>query len=106
MLHRALFRLPAGQAPKSSRWPTTPGSSSSGDWGTGEGLAIQVADRMREAITDAGERQVHVVHLGDVYYAGTRIEARTRFLDHWPVSGSDRHLSWCLNGNHDMLLRR
>jgi hypothetical protein len=50
-----------------------------GDWGTGEGLAIEVAKQMREVIADAGERQVHVVHLGDVYYAGSRVEARTRW---------------------------
>ena len=43
-------------------------------------IPVEVAARMREAITEAGEREVHVVHLGDVYYAGTRSEARTRFL--------------------------
>ena len=57
---------------------------------------------MHDAIAGAGDREVHVVHLGDVYYAGTRTEARTRFLDHWPVAVGEKHPSWCLNGNHDM----
>src|SRR5689334_9279691 len=59
---------------------------------------------MRREIDAAGGREVHVVHLGDVYYAGTRWEARHRFLDHWPVRQDevDQVRSWCLNGNHDM----
>ena len=75
-----------------------------GDWGTGEGVALRVADQMRREIDAAGGREVHVVHLGDVYYAGTRWEARNRFLDHWPVRSDevDRVRSWCINGNHDM----
>ena len=32
-----------------------------------------------------GTRRPRVVHLGDVYYAGTRWEVRRRFLDHRPV---------------------
>ena len=75
-----------------------------GDWGTGTGPALAVADQMRVQIETAGDREVHVVHLGDVYYAGTRWEARRRFLDHWPVGldEASRTGSWCLNGNHDM----
>lgn len=75
-----------------------------GDWGTGEGAALAVAAQMRNQIDAAGDREVHVVHLGDVYYAGTRWEARHRFLDHWPVRPveASRVRSWCLNGNHDM----
>ena len=75
-----------------------------GDWGTGTGPALAVADQMRRRIETAGDREVHVVHLGDVYYAGTRWEARHRFLAHWPVDLGDaaRIGSWCLNGNHDM----
>ncbi len=55
-------------------------------------------------IDAAGRREVHVVHLGDVYYAGTRWEAHHRFLNHWPVRPDDAAnvRSWCLNGNHDM----
>ena len=101
VIQRVLFRLPPGQ-PREQPLAQDARIVVVGDWGTGEGLAIEVAKRMREAIREAGQRQVHVVHLGDVYYAGTRMEARTRFLDHWPVSTSERHASWCLNGNHDM----
>lgn len=74
------------------------------DWGTGEGVAIAVAEQMRHQIDAAGDREVHVVHLGDVYYAGTRWEAHHRFLGHWPVRPDEaaRVRSWCLNGNHDM----
>lgn len=101
LLGRVLFRLPSGE-PREYPLADHARIVVVGDWGTGEGLAIDVAGQMRAAIDEAGERQVHVVHLGDVYYAGTRVEARTRFLDHWPVTEADRHTSWCLNGNHDM----
>ncbi len=75
-----------------------------GDWGTGEGVGLAVAEQIRKQIDAAGARAVHVVHLGDVYYAGTRWEAHHRFLDHWPVRPDQaaRVRSWCLNGNHDM----
>jgi hypothetical protein len=101
LLRRILFRLPAGQ-PRPQPLADDARIVVVGDWGTGEGLADEVAARMREAITDVGDREVHVVHLGDIYYAGTPAEARARFLDHWPVADSEEHPSWCLNGNHDM----
>ncbi len=75
LIQRMLFRLPPGQ-PRKHPLATDARIVVVGDWGTGEGLAIEVADRMREVIADAGAREVHVVHLGDVYYAGTRMEAR------------------------------
>jgi hypothetical protein len=101
LLRRVFFRLPPGQ-PREHPLADDARIVVVGDWGTGEGLAREVAARMREAILGAGEREVHVVHLGDIYYAGTRTEARTRFLDHWPVAAGEAHPSWCLNGNHDM----
>lgn len=75
-----------------------------GDWGTGEQMASLVAKQVEVALRDAGDRQVHVIHLGDVYYAGTKWEAEHRFLPHWPVEVGDgqQHRSWCLNANHDM----
>ena len=103
LFRRILFTLP--RTPPA----TTPLASHArlvlvGDWGTGAGAALAVADQMRRAVEDAGDREVHVVHLGDVYYAGTRWEARHRFLDHWPVRPEEASdvRSWCLNGNHDM----
>jgi hypothetical protein len=78
-----------------------------GDWGTGLPLAEQVTRRIREQIETSGEtRQLHVVHLGDVYYVGEADEYRDRVLAGtlWPVRGNekDRIGSWSLNGNHDM----
>jgi 3',5'-cyclic AMP phosphodiesterase CpdA len=49
------------------------------------------------------KRQVHALHLGDVYYSGWKEEYRSRFLPFWPVrSVSEGVASWALNGNHDM----
>ncbi|HZZ45916.1 MAG TPA: metallophosphoesterase [Pseudonocardia sp.] len=75
-----------------------------GDWGTGESVAKRVAKAMRDQIAESGPRETHVIHLGDVYYAGTEWEATNRFLANWPVDPEDarRYSSWCLNGNHDM----
>ena len=78
-----------------------------GDWGTGLPRAIDVADLMRQAIDEAlGQgRQVHVLHLGDVYYSGFEGEDRKRFLGPWPVTSQQAAAgvtSWSLNGNHDM----
>ncbi len=74
-----------------------------GDWGTGASFAQQVAGRMTDAVNAAGGRPVHIIHLGDVYYAGTCWEAENRFLANWPVPpGSTKARSWCLSGNHDM----
>jgi hypothetical protein len=78
-----------------------------GDWGTGLPRARDVAARMQERIgaAVAAGRQVHVVHLGDVYYSGLESEDRRRFLDLWPVTREQAEAgvtSWSLNGNHDM----
>ena len=78
-----------------------------GDWGTGLPRARDVAARMQERVGEAlaGGRQVHVVHLGDVYYSGLEAEDQRRFLDLWPVTREQADAgvtSWSLNGNHDM----
>jgi hypothetical protein len=78
-----------------------------GDWGTGLPRAIDVAAHMRRAIDTAltDGRQVHVIHLGDVYYSGFEYEDRNRFLKPWPVTNEQAEAgvtSWSLNGNHDM----
>lgn len=51
-----------------------------------------------------GSRDLHVVHLGDVYYAGRANEYKKKFLQPWPVHVGEEALmkSWCLPGNHDM----
>jgi hypothetical protein len=62
---------------------------------------------MREYIEEgmkAGLEQ-HVIHLGDVYYAGWPWEYEKRFLPYWPVRPGEEKkkvYSWSLNGNHDM----
>lgn len=77
-----------------------------GDWGSGLPRAQRVSDQMRREIAAARAdgREVHVIHLGDVYYSGWDYEYKRRFLGYWPVSLSDaeRIGSWTLNGNHDM----
>ena len=78
-----------------------------GDWGTGLPLAQMVTEQIRkQLIADDGQRQQHVVHLGDVYYVGNPDE----YSDHvisagmWPVTNAEKDQigSWSLNGNHDM----
>lgn len=66
------------------------------DWGTGNVHAIAVAKQIALRQPD------HVVHLGDVYYAGTPREVRTNFLEIWRAFGPQRARYWALNGNHDM----
>jgi hypothetical protein len=78
-----------------------------GDWGTALPRARAVAARMRAKLAEglAAGRQVHVIHLGDIYYSGLETEDQRRFLDLWPVTpeqASAGVTSWSLNGNHDM----
>jgi hypothetical protein len=77
-----------------------------GDWGSGVPDALKLARMMWTGYLQPllGQRDLHVVHLGDVYYAGLQREYRHRFLSHWPVPlGYEKHVaSWCLAGNHDM----
>ncbi len=65
------------------------------DWGTGRYGAVQSA----QAIAAAGGFDL-LMHLGDVYYSGTRKEVRENFLAVWPkVPGA---ISRALNSNHEM----
>jgi len=80
-----------------------------GDWGTGNAGARRVSAAMVEAIEEtlSEGRQVHVIHLGDVYYSGDAGEYRDRVLapGRWPVTeelNGRGVTSWSLNGNHDM----
>lgn len=78
-----------------------------GDWGTGLPLARAVTQRISEQIDKAdGTRQLHVIHLGDVYYIGEPQEYADYVFDDrcWPVNTQakiDTIGSWSLNGNHD-----
>lgn len=67
-----------------------------GDWGTGMYGAPVCASSV-EAARPAFDV---IVHLGDVYYSGTKEEMERHFLALWPrVPGA---LSIALNSNHDM----
>lgn len=67
-----------------------------GDWGSG----LYGAPICARSIQSASPRFAAVVHLGDVYYAGTTTEVQTRFLDAWPeVPGAS---NWAINSNHEM----
>lgn len=82
-----------------------------GDWGTGyypdEGGALCPAQRVIEQITDPAQSPAidYLVHLGDVYYAGTDWrplpgEEQDNFYDLWPDQGTGRNFT--LNSNHEM----
>jgi hypothetical protein len=66
------------------------------DWGTGNVHAVAVAQQITR------HRPDHVIHLGDVYYAGTPREVRRNFLDVWDAFGPREARYWALNANHDM----
>jgi Calcineurin-like phosphoesterase len=78
-----------------------------GDWGTGLPRAQKVAKYMAAEVAEAlaQGRQVHVIHLGDVYYSGLASEVQRHVLAYWPVTRAQAGsgvTSWSLNGNHDM----
>lgn len=65
------------------------------DWGTGLYGAPRIASQMsRMGVFDL------LMHLGDVYYSGTREEVQERFLDVWPRAAG--RISRTLNSNHEM----
>ena len=66
-----------------------------GDWGGGNEAAQAVARQIAKLAPD------HVIHLGDVYYAGTPTEVRERFLQYWPTPKTPGR-SFALNSNHEM----
>lgn len=73
-----------------------------GDWGSGLPRAQKVASQVRAELAKGGRRQQHVIHLGDVYYSGSKREYEHRFLNYWPVDEGASVASYSLNGNHDM----
>ena len=78
-----------------------------GDWGSGLPRAQKVAAAMRGYVEQSlrAQQDVHVVHLGDVYYSGWDYEYQKRFLPYWPVQSGEagKAGSWCINGNHDRI---
>ena len=65
------------------------------DWGTNlYGAPVSAA-----SIKRTGGYEL-LLHLGDIYYSGTKTETKRRFLEAWPTSGGK--VSRALNGNHEM----
>ena len=82
-----------------------------GDWGTGyfpdEGGGPCPAQRVIEQMTNPAQSPAidYLIHLGDVYYAGTDWrplpgEEQDNFLSLWPDQGAGRNFT--LNSNHEM----
>lgn len=69
-----------------------------GDWGGGNDAAKAVAEQIK------ARQPNHVIHLGDVYYAGTEKEVKDRFLTYWKfwTTPAVRGRSFALNSNHEM----
>jgi predicted phosphodiesterase len=66
------------------------------DFGTG----LYGAPIIRDTILTNGQQFDMMLHLGDIYYAGTTDEIRDRFLPTWP--GVRGKINRALNGNHEM----
>ena len=72
-----------------------------GDWGTGQDAAKLVLRQIANKKPDV------VIHLGDIYYAGTAFEMSSYFLKIWQQilnlgEKLDRIPTFTLAGNHDM----
>ena len=75
--------------------PSTASVGLLGDWGTGLYGAPACAHSI---LRDGGYHAL--VHLGDVYYSGTRREVRRHFLDLWPRVPNA--INRACNSNHEM----
>jgi hypothetical protein len=67
-----------------------------GDWGTGLYGAVPCAESIRQ---DRGHFDL-LMHLGDVYYSGTKREVQERFLNVWPYR--EGAINRSINSNHEM----
>ena len=70
-----------------------------GDWGTGQDAAKLVLRQIANKNPDV------VIHLGDIYYAGTQFEINTYFLQPWKqiLNLAAKPIpTFSLAGNHDM----
>ncbi|TIL43300.1 metallophosphoesterase [Mesorhizobium sp.] len=65
------------------------------DWGTN----LYGAPASAASIKKAGGYEL-LLHLGDIYYSGTKKESKKRFIDAWPTGAGK--VSRALNGNHEM----
>jgi len=68
-----------------------------GDWGTGQAGARALLQAIARKNPDL------VIHLGDIYYAGTEFEMQNYFLDFWKSNFNlSKVRTFTLAGNHDM----
>jgi hypothetical protein len=67
-----------------------------GDWGTGDEVAINLLQQIAE------QKPQVLIHLGDIYYAGTHNEEQGNFLDICRRLLGNNVLIFSLCGNHDM----
>ena len=67
-----------------------------GDWGTG----LYGSPVLAQHIAADPDPYAMLLHLGDVYYAGTRTEVENRFLNVWP--DRPEAINRSLNSNHEM----
>ncbi len=67
-----------------------------GDWGTGDDVAVNLLQQIALLQPDV------LIHLGDVYYAGTQSEEQTNFLDICRQILGSKIPVFSLCGNHDM----
>jgi predicted phosphodiesterase len=67
-----------------------------GDWGTGLYGAVPCAESIRQS----RDHFDLLMHLGDVYYSGTKREVQERFLDLWPYR--EGAINRSINSNHEM----
>jgi hypothetical protein len=67
-----------------------------GDWGVGDDVSINVLREVAKLNPDV------LLHLGDVYYAGTQHEAKVNFLDICQSVLGNNIPIYTLCGNHDM----
>lgn len=73
-----------------------------GDWGSGLRRAKRVADQIKKVLAEDERVERHVIHLGDVYYSGSKREYERNFFNLWPVTDGKDIASFSLCGNHDM----
>jgi hypothetical protein len=67
-----------------------------GDWGTGDKVAINLLNEIKKLAPQV------LLHLGDIYYAGTHNEEQANFLDICRTTLGNKIPIFSMCGNHDM----
>jgi Calcineurin-like phosphoesterase len=93
---------PFSNAPQVIQVPDQISIAITGDWGTGDwrsSSANNPAPAIRVAAQIKASHPDFTIHLGDVYYSGTKDEEDHLLLDLWPHGTRG---SFALNSNHEM----